>query len=89
MQKWSNGDPVTAKDFVYAWQRLLDPKTAAEYAFIAFPIKNAEAVNKERKTCNGTRSKGSRADLTLEVELEQAIAILLKLSSIPIVLSVK
>ena len=47
--KWSNGDPVTAKDFVYAWQRLLDPKAAAEYAFIAFPIKNAEVVNKGEK----------------------------------------
>ncbi|MFO1174935.1 MAG: peptide ABC transporter substrate-binding protein [Paracoccaceae bacterium] len=31
--KWSNGDPVTAQDFVYAWQRLADPKTASEYAW--------------------------------------------------------
>lgn len=30
--KWSNGDPVTAHDFVYAWQRLVDPKTASPYA---------------------------------------------------------
>ena len=30
--KWSNGDPVTAQDFVYAWQRLADPKTAAPYS---------------------------------------------------------
>ena len=30
---WSNGDPVTAKDFVYAWQRAVDPKTASEYAW--------------------------------------------------------
>lgn len=30
--KWSNGDPVTAQDFVFAWQRLADPKTAAPYA---------------------------------------------------------
>ncbi|RPE86218.1 oligopeptide transport system substrate-binding protein [Vespertiliibacter pulmonis] len=30
--KWSNGDPVTAHDFVYAWQRLADPKTASPYA---------------------------------------------------------
>ncbi|PGK50215.1 peptide ABC transporter substrate-binding protein, partial [Bacillus cereus] len=42
--KWSNGDPVTAKDFVFAWQRLLDKNTAAEYAFIAYYIKNAEAI---------------------------------------------
>ena len=44
--KWSNGDPVTAKDFVFAWKRLLDKNTAAEYAFIAYYIKNAEAINK-------------------------------------------
>ena len=31
--KWSNGDPVVAGDFVYAWQRLVDPKTASEYAW--------------------------------------------------------
>lgn len=30
--KWSNGDPVTAHDFVFAWQRLVDPKTASPYA---------------------------------------------------------
>lgn len=43
--KWSNGDPVTAGDFVYSFQRAMDPKTASEYAFILFPIKNAEDVN--------------------------------------------
>src|SRR5699024_4071253 len=32
--KWSNGDPVTAHDFVYAWQRTVDPDTAAEYAYM-------------------------------------------------------
>ncbi|MEE9319970.1 MAG: peptide ABC transporter substrate-binding protein [Granulosicoccus sp.] len=31
--KWSNGEPVTANDFVYAWQRLVDPTTASEYAW--------------------------------------------------------
>lgn len=30
--KWSNGEPVTAQDFVYSWQRLVDPKTASPYA---------------------------------------------------------
>lgn len=32
---WSNGDPVTANDFVYAWQRLVDPDTAAPYSYLA------------------------------------------------------
>ena len=30
--KWSNGDPVTAEDFVYSWRRVVDPKTASPYA---------------------------------------------------------
>jgi len=43
---WTNGTPVTADDFVFAWKRLVDPKTASEYAFIAeiAGIKNAAAI---------------------------------------------
>ena len=44
--RWSDGSPVTAGDFVYGIQRVLDPKTASYSAFILFPfLKNAEAVN--------------------------------------------
>ena len=42
--RWSNGDPVTAADFVYAWRREVDPKTAAEYAGALGPIVNALAI---------------------------------------------
>src|SRR5437867_2975130 len=42
---WSNGDPVTANDFVYSFQRLEDPKTAAAYASMLYVVKNAQAVN--------------------------------------------
>ncbi len=42
---WSNGDPVTAEDFVYALGRLENPETGAEYASMLYVIKNAEAVN--------------------------------------------
>ncbi len=43
--RWSDGRPVTAGDFVYSWKRLLDPKLASEYAYIAFPIRFAEAFS--------------------------------------------
>ena len=43
--RWSDGKPVTAHDFVFAWQHALKPSTASQYAFIFYPIKNAEAVN--------------------------------------------
>lgn len=42
---WSDGVPVTAHDFVYSFRRLFNPKTAAQYASVMYPIKNAEAVN--------------------------------------------
>lgn len=40
--KWSNGDPVTAHDFVYSWKRLLWPDTAADYSNLLFAIEGAE-----------------------------------------------
>ena len=40
---WSDGTPVTAGDFVFALRRILTPETAAEYASLLYPIKNAEA----------------------------------------------
>ncbi len=43
--RWTDGKPVTARDFVYAWQRLLDPETAGEYAYFLYMVKNAEAIN--------------------------------------------
>lgn len=43
--RWSNGDPVTAEDFLFGLRRILDPKTAAKYAEVLFPISGAGAVN--------------------------------------------
>lgn len=44
--RWSDGSAVTAQDFVYAWRLINDPKTAAPYAAIMYPIANAEKVQK-------------------------------------------
>lgn len=50
---WSDGKPVTAEDFVFSLQRILKPETAAKYAYILYPIQNAEAINKgEEKDLN-------------------------------------
>lgn len=43
--KWSNGDPVTAHDFVFAWRKALKPETASEYAYIMYDLKNAQKIN--------------------------------------------
>jgi oligopeptide transport system substrate-binding protein len=42
---WSDGTPVTADDFVYAYRRILDPKTASIYAYLVTILKNGQAVN--------------------------------------------
>lgn len=66
--RWSDGKPVTAHDFVYAFQRLLDPKTAASLAYFMYPLKNAEAISKGEMPVDAV---GARAidDLTLELTL--------------------
>lgn len=69
--KWSNGDPVTAHDFVYAWRRAVDPATGSEYGpyMMGGVIKNATAVNKGEVAVEelGVRAED---DHTLVVELE-------------------
>jgi oligopeptide transport system substrate-binding protein len=47
--KWSDGSPVTAEDFVFSWRRLVDPATAAEYAYMLAPVVNAEDVTAGKK----------------------------------------
>ncbi|MGM9897634.1 MAG: peptide ABC transporter substrate-binding protein [Enterococcus faecalis] len=42
--RWSDGKPVTAKDYVYSWQRTVAPETGSEVASLFFPVKNAEQI---------------------------------------------
>jgi oligopeptide transport system substrate-binding protein len=67
--KWSNGDPVTANDFVASWKRALLPATACEYAYIFFPIRNAEAFNNGAVDFSNVGLKALDSQ-TLQVELE-------------------
>lgn len=67
--KWSNGDPVTAEDFEYAWKWALDPKNESQYAYQLYYIKGAEEANKGKaKVADvGIKAKDKK---TLVVELE-------------------
>ncbi len=67
--QWSDGKPVTAGDFVFAWQRMLSPKTAAPYAYNLWVLKNARAISKGALPPSAL---GARAtdNLTLIVGLE-------------------
>ncbi|MED1958378.1 peptide ABC transporter substrate-binding protein [Brevibacillus formosus] len=66
--KWSNGDPVTANDFEYAWKRALDPKTASNYAYQLYYVKGAEDFNKGIGKAGDVGVKAID-DKTLKVEL--------------------
>lgn len=78
--KWSNGEPVTANDFVFAWQRAIDPKTASEYGPYmmngkikgAQAISDAAAANKEYDL--STLGIKAIDDKTLEVTFEKPLA---------------
>lgn len=70
---WSNGDPVTAKDFVFSWRRLVDPATAAPYSYMmAGVIENAREITAGEKQPD-TLGVKAIDDKTLEVKLEKAV----------------
>lgn len=84
--RWSNGDPVTAQDFVLSWKRLLEPETAAEYAYQLWCVLGARQFSlepdpmrrEELWSAVGIRAHGER---TLEVELEHPTPYFLALTA--------
>ena len=68
---WTDGTPVTAGDFVFAFQRLMNPETAADYAYLQFPINNAEEINKGDIKDIGQLGVRAIDDKTLEITLKQ------------------
>lgn len=82
---WSNGDPVTAADFVFAWQRAVDPEVASEYSYMLSDI--GQIVNAQ-DIIDGTKDKselGVKAvdDKTLEVKLNVSVSYFLSLMYFP------
>ncbi len=68
--KWSDGSPVTARDFVESWRRCLEPSTAAEFAYQLHYIRGAAAFNEGRTKDFATVSVVAADKWTLRVELE-------------------
>ncbi|PEA53161.1 peptide ABC transporter substrate-binding protein [Bacillus pseudomycoides] len=81
--KWSNGDPVTAKDFVYSWQRAVNPDTAAKSAYIMFDVKNAEKINMKKLPVDQLGVKAVD-DYTFEVELDNPVPYFVNLTVYPL-----
>ncbi|WP_232696314.1 peptide ABC transporter substrate-binding protein [Brevibacillus daliensis] len=78
--KWSNGDPVTAYDFEYAWKRVLSVDLDANYSYQLFPIKNAEEANFGKVKMDEVGIK-VLDDKTLQVILEKPTPYFLELTS--------
>ncbi|UFJ40923.1 peptide ABC transporter substrate-binding protein [Brevibacillus humidisoli] len=80
--QWSNGDPVTAHDFEFAWKRVLNPATASNYAYQLYYIKNGEKYNKKQEGITAD-DVGVKAidEKTLQVELENPTPYFLELTA--------
>ncbi|MEX2043782.1 MAG: peptide ABC transporter substrate-binding protein [Opitutus sp.] len=68
---WSNGEPLTANDFVLSWRRLLTPALGAENAYYLHAIRNAERFNRGNMTDPSSLGLAAPDDLTLIVTLER------------------
>ena len=70
--KWSNGDPVTARDFLESYKRILTPSLASEYSYMHFVVKNAQAYNEGKITDFDQVGYKVLDDYTLQVTLENS-----------------
>ena len=80
--KWSNGEPLTAHDFVYSWKKTLAPDFLSDYAFMLYSIKNAKSVKQGvlPATMLGVEAQD---DYTLVVQLEYPVPFFLELVTSP------
>ena len=86
--KWSDGSPLTAGDFEYAWKRTLARDTASPGAWYLFYLKNGEAYN-EGKASAGDVGVKAEDDKTLKVTLENPTAYFIDLTAVTAYFPVK
>ena len=79
--RWTDGNPVTAQDFVFAWERVLNPKSGAKYAQQLFHLKNGEEYNKGRSADFSQVGVKALDAKTLRVTLKNPTAYFLDLTS--------
>jgi oligopeptide transport system substrate-binding protein len=78
---WSDGQKVRAQDFEYSWKRLLNPKTASEYAYILFDLVNAQEFHEGKLADAGELGVRALDDVTLEVKLRHPASYFLSLTT--------
>jgi oligopeptide transport system substrate-binding protein len=79
--KWSDGTPVTSRDFAYSFQRILTPELASEYSYMLWPIKNAEAYTSGKLKDFTQVGIATPDDATLVLTLERPTPYLLSLAA--------
>jgi oligopeptide transport system substrate-binding protein len=77
--KWSNGEPLTAEDFVYAWRRLVSPALASVYAYEGFYLKNGKEINSGKIKDLSQLGVKATDPYTLQVTLESPVPFFLEL----------
>jgi ABC-type oligopeptide transport system substrate-binding subunit len=85
--KWSNGEPVTADDFVYSLRRIEDPKVNSQYAEVLYPIKNAQEVNtgKAELAALGVRALDpATVEITLKAPTPYFLLLLTHQTALPV-----
>ena len=81
---WSTGEPITAADVVYSWDRALDPSTAAAYAGQIFYVKNAEAFNAGKIKDSSLVGIRALDPSTVQVELNEPTPFFLDICAMPV-----
>ncbi|MDP4609594.1 MAG: peptide ABC transporter substrate-binding protein [Opitutales bacterium] len=76
---WSNGDRVTPEDFLFSFERILTPLLGAPYAYMLYPMRDAEAFHTGKLTDFSKVGATAIDDHTLQIELEQATPYFLSL----------
>lgn len=87
--RWSDGKPVTAQDFIYAWQRALEPKTGAPYAFFLYELKHGKDYYDGKIKDFDQVGVHAPNPQTLQVELERPTPIFLDLAASPVMLPLR
>jgi len=77
--RWSNGDPVTAQDFVESYHRVLMPSLGSQYSYMLYPLKNAEAFNLGKITNFNEVGVKALDDYTLQLTLHSQTPYLLSM----------
>jgi oligopeptide transport system substrate-binding protein len=86
--RWSDGSPVTAEDFVFAWRAAVDPSLGSGYAYILYPVRNAEAINHGQLPVEALGVSAPDAH-TLVVQLQQPTPYFLSLTAFSVYRPIK